>query len=168
MVRINKFILFFCILLMTECHSAPQRIESFICSQNIKKNSNLELDMKKVLCDYDRLFLVGSLTPLSCVRDMLGIPSYRKENNASNALMGNDSDNYFILLKKDGRIVYEEEFNYNNTKVRFEIETFNVIKGKGFFDGENIVADGYYLDNSLFLVTEKKGLYFVYGQGQDK
>jgi hypothetical protein len=92
---------------------------------------------------------------------MINVPLYRKGKNESNALFGYDSDAYYLILVKDGEVVYEEELKNGNTKVSFNLESFSTIKGVGTFDNVEITAEGYYTDSSNLVILKINGCYFV-------
>lgn len=163
MELINKVIYVILILSVSGCNSLQEKIEKYIDGNNSKFNDDslMVINMKDVLCDYDRLYIVGSLIPLSCVVDMINVPLYRKGKNESNALFGYDSDAYYLILVKDGEVVYEEELKNENTKVSFNLESFSTIKGVGTFDNVEITAEGYYTDSSNLVILKINGCYFV-------
>lgn len=163
MELINKIIYVILIFSISGCNSLEEKIEKHIDENNSKFNedSMMVINMNDILCDYDRLYIIGSLIPLSCVIDMINVPSYKKDENKSNALLGYDSDSYYLILVKDGEVVYEDKLNNWHPKVSFNLESFSTIKGVGTFDNDVITAEGYYTDSSNLSILKKNGCYFV-------
>lgn len=157
----SKFLTLLIIFFVAGCKPITKKIENICDNSVFSQDSTIIIDMKNILCDYDHLFIVESLTPLSCVRNMISIPSYRNRETSDNSLIGTDSEKYFIILVKGEKVVYEEEFDYYNSKVYFNLETFKRKEGICVFDNEDVKSACYYESGSFFVVRKINDYYYI-------
>lgn len=156
------FISFLAFFMLNSCTHTPQKIETYVKKYcNFKANDTCFIDLRKILkLDYDTMYVFGSLTPLTGVRNIIGINEYGKSKNPKIDLIGYDSDMCRIILIKNGKVVYEDEYHYRNYRTRLLYENFHIVKGQGIFDGNSIDVKGYICTNHIFKVTKHGNKYY--------
>ena len=66
------------------------------------------------------------------------------------------SDDYRILLIKNGKIVYNRLCYSSTKKIHINMESFILVKGDGYFDGKVVDDQGYFAPNPIFMVVKDK------------
>ncbi|PKP20680.1 MAG: hypothetical protein CVU04_03390 [Bacteroidetes bacterium HGW-Bacteroidetes-20] len=152
-----KFLLIGTLILITtnSCLSPIQKIEKYI-----NKNCNFEIDdtcnidiQKALRVEYDTMYIFYSLIPTSGVQRIIGTSDFKNSNKSENALLGKDSDIYFIFLKKDGKVVYEDKY-HSSSLIYLSSDNFVEVKGMGFFDGDSVQVSGEMNTNPIFQVVK--------------
>jgi hypothetical protein len=111
--------------------------------------------MRKVLkVDYDTMFVFNSLIPLTGVRNILGIDNYEKCKNPEITLIGWNSEMCRIILIKNHKVVYEDEYQYRDYNTYLDYDEFTIVKGQGIFDGGAINVEGYMYTEHIFKITK--------------
>jgi len=164
----KKYVLFIIsflvIFILNGCIHMPQKIE-----KHIKKNCDFSMidtcffDLRKALkIDYDTMYVFNSLIPLTGVQNILGIDNYGKSNNPEQTLIGYDSEMCRVVLVKNHKVVYEDEYHYNNYNTKLLYNKFFIVKGQGIFDGNFIDVKGYIYTGYIFKVTKINDKYLVH------
>lgn len=99
--------------------------------------------------DYDTMYIFHEYTVLNIIRNVLHIKGYRQTENANTILI--DDSHYKIILLKNHKILYEDDFEYKHTY----IDKGYVIEKKGIFDS-NTITDYAFLYTSPIFFVEKK------------
>lgn len=163
----KKYILFsigfLMILILNSCNHTPKKIEKYIKKHcDFSTTDSCSIDLRKALKkDYDTMYVFNSLIPLTGVQNILGIKDYNKSNNSETTLMGKDSEMSIIILVKNNKIVFEDEYYYNNYNIKLSYENFIIVNGKGIFDGNTIDVTGYKCINPIFNVIKNNDYYLV-------
>lgn len=151
------------ILMLNSCTRMPEKIEKYI-----KKHCDLEMtdtcyiDLRKALkTDYDTMYVFNSLTPLTGVQNIIGINDYGKCENPEKTLIGHDSEMCRIILVKDNKVVYEDEYHYNDYNTKFSYYDFSIVNGQGIFDGSPIRVSGYICTDYVFKVRKTRDKHYI-------
>lgn len=162
LVFINSLI----IMVLSSCTHTPLKIEKYI-----KMHCDLEIvdtcyiDLRKALkTDYDTMYVFNSLTPLTGVQNIIGIKDYGKCKHPETTLIGNDSEMCRIILVKNHRVVYEDEYRYNDYDTKLSYHNFDIVNGKGIFDKNLIRVSGYVYTNHIFKVIKTSDKHYLVGQ----
>lgn len=77
--------------------------------------------MKSIIGEYDKVYLFYPATPLTIVRDIMGICNYRECQNPEMELLGNniEEEYHYLIVVTNSKVVYEEEYNSRKFKIRF-------------------------------------------------
>ncbi len=163
----KKYILilinFLIILMLGSCIHTPKKIEKYIKKHyNLGTTDTCYIDLRKALrLDYDTMYVFESLTPLTGVQNILGIQDYGKCKNPEKTLIGHDSEMCRIVLVKNNKVIYEDEYLYNHYSTKLSYRNFNIVKGQGIFDGSPIEVSGYMCVNYIFRVTKTSDQYYL-------
>jgi hypothetical protein len=153
----KKYILilisFLIILTFSSCVHTPQKIEKYI-----KKHCDFEIidtcyiDLCKALkVDYDTMYIFNSLIPLTGVKNILKIENYYASEND---VTGYDSEMCRIILIKNHKVVYEDEYHYNDYNTELLYDDFTIVNGRGIFDGSPVNVSGYMCTDRVFRVIK--------------
>jgi len=150
--------IFYFIMIITflSCSHTPNKLEEYInCNDELESNGNANIDLRKALkIDYDTMFVFDVFTPVSVVRSIIGIPDYGDYRTPETALICSDSEMCKIILTKDKKVVYDDEYHYNDYQVKINYHSFDTIVGEGIFDGKKIEAIGYKNADSLLQIKK--------------
>ena len=75
--------------------------------------------------------------------------------------VGYDSEMCRIVLVKDRKVVYEDEYHYWNYNTEILYSDFDTIEGIGSFDGKPFKDFGYISTQHFFKVINKDSYYYV-------
>ena len=89
------------------------------------------------------MYVFNSLIPLTGVQNIIGINDYGKCKNPEITLIGYDSEMCRIILVKNNKVVYEDEYHYNDYNTKFSYHDFSIVNGQGIFDGSPNRVSGY-------------------------
>ena len=144
------------ISILNSCAHTPRKIEKYIKRQcDMEESDTCYIDLRKALkTDYDTMYVFNSLIPLTGVQNILGINDYGKCKNPEITLMGKDSEMCRIILVKKNKVVYEDEYYYNQYNTKLVYQDFSIVNGQGVFDGDNVVVSGYMCTDYIFKVTK--------------
>jgi hypothetical protein len=157
---------FYCFLgvfILNGCFHTPQKIERYIKRHcDFKTTDTCFVDLRKVLkTDYDTMYVFNSFTPLTCVQNILGIKDYGKSKNPETTFIGYDSDMCRIILIKNYKVVYEDEYHYNDYNTKLVYRDFPIVEGEGIFDvGPPVRDHGYICTDYIFKVTKRDNKYY--------
>lgn len=153
------------VLILVSCNHTPEKLEQYIKVHcNFENADTCYIDLSKALkIDYDTMYVFNSLTPLTGVRNIIGIKDYEKCKNPETALIGHDSEMCRIILIKNKNVVYEDEYYYSEYNAELLYDKFKIVNGKGLFDGSSIEVDGYMCANHIFKVVKTKNKYYLIG-----
>lgn len=166
----KKYILilisFLAILMINSCNHAPEKFEKYIQKHcDFEMTDTCYIDLRKVLkADYDTMYVFNSLIPLTGVRNILGIKDYEKCKNPEITLIGHDSEMCRIVLLKNNKVVYEDEYYYDHYNTKLSYHNFSIVKGQGIFDGSLVEVSGYMCTNHLFRVIKTSNNYYLVGK----
>ena len=133
----------------------PEKVERYISKHNILNDQGKgELDLREVLdIDYDTIYVFYSLTPLNGIQNIIGIKTYGDAEDPYTALIGSDSEMCRVILIKNNKVVYEDEYYYSHYKLQVLFETFYEVNGCGIFDGNLAPVHGYMCTKHHFTVS---------------
>ena len=136
-------------------HHFPKKVERYISKHNILNDQGKgELDLREVLdIDYDTMYVFRSLIPLNGVQNIIGIKTYGDAEDPYTALIGSDSEMCRVILIKNNKVVYEDEYYYSHYKLQVLFETFYKVNGCGVFDGNPAPVEGYMCTKHHFTVS---------------
>ena len=136
-------------------HHFPKKVERYISKHNILNDQGKgELDLREVLdIDYDTMYVFHSLIPLNGVQNIIGIKTYGDAEDPYTALIGSDSEMCRVILIKNNKVVYEDEYYYSHYKLQVLFETFYEVNGYGIFDGNLAPVHGYMCTKHHFTVS---------------
>ena len=158
------FLISFAILLMLgSCTHTPQKIEKYIKKHcNFATTDTCSIDLRKALkTDYDTMYVFNSLIPLTGVQNILGINDYGKCKNPEITLIGRDSEMCRIILVKNHKVVYEDEYHYNHYNTKLFYQDFTIVNGQGIFDRNSIEVTCYMCTNSIFKVIKNSDEHYL-------
>lgn len=151
------------ILMLNSCIHTPRKIEKYI-----KKHCGLEMtdtcyiDLRKALkTDYDTMYVFNSLIPLTGVQNIIGINDYGKCKNPEITLIGYDSEMCRIVLVKNNKVVYEDEYHYNDYNTKISYHDFSIVNGQGIFNGSPIKVSGYICIDYIFRVIKTSDKHYI-------
>ena len=157
------FISFLGVFMLNSCTHTPQKIEKYT-----KKHCGFEttdtcyIDLRKALkTDYDTMYVFNSLIPLTGVQNILGIHDYGKCKNPEITLIGRDSEMCRVILVKNHKVVYEDEYHYNHYDTKLLYHDFMLVKGHGIFDGGHIEVEGYMSTNYIFKISKTNDNHYL-------
>lgn len=152
-------------LLSISCrHSLPSTVEDYIETRCDFDNGDTSIiNMKSIIGEYDKVYLFYPATPITVVRDIMGIHNYRECQNPEMELLGNniEEEYHYLIVVTNSKVVYEEEYNSRKFKIRFGHETLHKVFGRGFFDNDEFRASAYEISDSIFLVSCKNNMYIL-------
>lgn len=127
------------------CSHTPTKLEKYINNHNLLKDtSDASIDLRDALkTDYDTMFVFDSFTPITGVKRIIGIPDYGYSDNPETALICSDSEMCKIILVKNKKVVYDDEYYFNDYYVKIDYHGFDTVINEGIFDGEKIKTIGY-------------------------
>ena len=133
----------------------PEKVERYILKHKILDGKgNGELDLREALdIDYDTIYVFYSLTPLNGIQNIIGIKTYGDAEDPYTALIGSDSEMCRVILIKNNKVVYEDEYYYSHYKLQVLFETFYEVNGCGIFDGNLAPVHGYMCTKHHFTVS---------------
>jgi len=139
-------------------NSTPEKIERYIKKHcNFDNTDTCYIDLRKALkVDFDTLYIFNEATPLTGVQNILGINDYGKSKNPEQTLIVYGFNMRKIILLKNNKVVYEDEYHtrgYNTTLYHYG---FTVVTRTGVFDGSPIEVEGYMYANHIFKVEREK------------
>ena len=70
-------------------------------------------------------------------------------------LIGHDSETCRIILVKNNKVVYDDEYNFNDYNTKISFRDFSIVYGEGLFDGSIVKVSGYMYLDQFFMVTKK-------------
>ena len=150
--------IFYFIMTLTilSCSHIPNELEDYINSNyELESNGNVSIDLRKALkTDYDTMYVFDAFTPISVVRSIIGVPDYGNYRAPGTALICSDSEMCKIILTKSKKVVYDDEYYYNDYQVKIDYHSFDTIVGEGIFDGEKMKFIGYKNADSLMQVKK--------------
>lgn len=158
-MKVFAYILVSCtiILFITGCHTVDNSIEYYIDHYcDFSKNDTCYIDIRKVLnVDYDSMYIFYWSTTSQGVRNITGVEEYGDYKNPDKGSFV-CSDDYRILLIKNGKIVYNRLCYSSTKKIHINMESFILVKGDGYFDGKVVDDQGYFAPNPIFMVVKDK------------
>jgi len=121
-------------LILNSCVHTPRKIERYIKRHcDMEKYDTCYIDLRKSLkVDYDTMFFFNSLIPLTGVQNILGIKDYGKNKNPEITLIGKDSEMCKIILVKNNKVVFEDEYYYDYYNTKIFYQDFSIVNGQGF------------------------------------
>lgn len=166
-VYINKIMKQIIIILLIAiicvgCTHTPQKIEKYISRHcDINANDSCIIDLRKALdVDYDTMYFFDSFTIETVVHNIVGIEDYRNYKDDMRRV-GYDSEMCRIVLVKDRKVVYEDEYHYWDYNTEILYSDFDTIEGIGSFDGKPFKDFGYISTQHFFKVINKDSYYYV-------
>ena len=149
---------FLTVFLLNSCLHTPDKIEKYVKKHcDFDKTDICYIDMRKALkVDYDTMYVFKPFTPLTVVQNILGIGDYGKSKEPETTLIMYDSHKARIVLTKNHKIVYEDEYYYKEYNTELFYWIFTIVKGQGIFDGSPIEDDCYMYTNPIFEVERLK------------
>lgn len=151
-------------LILNSCIHTPRKIERYIerCC-DIEMTDTCYVDLRKALkTDYDTMYVFNSMVPLTGAQSIIGIKDYGKYQNPETILIGNDSETCRIILVKNNKVVYEDEYHYNQYNTKISYQDFCIVKGQGIFDGNSVEVCGYVSTKHMFRVTKINNILYVH------
>ncbi|MFV0599031.1 MAG: hypothetical protein ACK5M0_04815 [Bacteroidales bacterium] len=139
------------IFILNSCTHTPAKIEKYINKHcDFSKTDTCFIDLRKALVDYDTMYVFDEFTVVTGVRDIIGITDYPAKENE---FVGYDSEMCRIILVKNHKVVYEDEYHYWDYNTSLDFWEFSVVKGQGIFDKTIVEESGYRCINYIFKVT---------------
>ena len=144
------FLLALGVFILNGCTHTPTKIENYINKHcDFSKNDTCFIDLREVLVDYDTMYVFDEFTVETGVRDIIGITDYPAEENGT---VGYDSEMCRIILVKNHKVVYEDEYHYCDYNTSIDFREFPVVKGQCIFDNTIGEESGYRYINHIFQV----------------
>ena len=148
---------FIVVLMLNSCAHTPQKIERYIKNHcDLRTVDTCFIDLNQALeTDYDTMYVFNSLIPLTGIQNIIGIKDYGKCKNPEMTLIGHDSETCRIILVKNNKVVYDDEYNFNDYNTKISFRDFSIVYGEGLFDGSIVKVSGYIYLDQIFMVTKK-------------
>ncbi len=142
------------------CRAFPDKIERYIrVNHNIANDDTCYINLKDVVMDYDTLFCFKSTISIDVVRDIIQISEYK---NDGREILGNIEEEFlYIILIKNGSVVYENEYNYTLYNAQFVYSELVTIPVNNYHEENAIRNKAYETSDSIFLVNRTNGEYYI-------
>lgn len=100
------------------------------------------------------------------MRNIIGIQDYGDSDHPETAWVGWNSEMCRLILLKNHKVVYEDEYHYWDYDTEISFWDFDTVSGMGFFDGNSGQEVGYMCADSIsHVVKAKDGKYLVKARG---